>query len=256
MGVGATTLAPQGLTCLDLLPPLCAEAEEKALLAQAAAEGGGKKRKSKGKKGGGPGSEAQGEAAAEAVADGKRGRAHGSADGSYWVDWEPVRNNPFYPANGLPGPPFLANEAAREGERCAAAHKALMAETDARNAMSPEERVKKKVEPLEPALRELEVARVTASSLTPARIDRWGVEYDCRWLSSARSKGFRQLRIDFTDIWRDDESEQLVVPGFFLNPQPCALESHPGTPEPCRSLADASPMQHLASVRVANETCI
>ena len=35
------------------------------------------------------------------------------------------------------------------------------------------EREKKKIELLEPGLHELEIVRMTATSLTPARVDRW-----------------------------------------------------------------------------------
>ena len=188
-----------------------AAAEEQAR--QAEEEGGeksdGKKKGKKKKRAGGMESECEAQSA-PAAPDDRRGRGHES--GSYWADWEPVKS-PFYPANGLPGLPFLATEAARWQERCTAAHELVVAEMGARNAMPAEQRAKKKQELLEPGLHALELARVSATMVTPARIDRWGVEYDCRWLSSARSKGFRQLRVDFTDIWRDDEAELLVVPG-------------------------------------------
>jgi hypothetical protein len=58
----------------------------------------------------------------------------------------------------------------------------IKAETHLRSKMNPADREKLKVALLEPMWQALDMSRTAITAVLPARIDRWGIEYDSRWL--------------------------------------------------------------------------
>ena len=58
----------------------------------------------------------------------------------------------------------------------------IKAETHLRAKMNPADREKLKVALLEPMWQALDMSRTAITAVLPARIDRWGIEYDARWL--------------------------------------------------------------------------
>jgi hypothetical protein len=58
----------------------------------------------------------------------------------------------------------------------------IKAETYLRAKMNPADREKRKLALLEPMWQALDMSRTAITAVLPARIDRWGTEYDARWL--------------------------------------------------------------------------
>jgi len=48
--------------------------------------------------------------------------------------------------------------------------------------MNPADREKRKLALLEPMWQDFERLHMPITSVLPSRIDRWGIEYDARWL--------------------------------------------------------------------------